>query len=662
MTNFFDRQAEARRRTFWLIGMFLGAVALIVVVVYLAVSLIVLANAKNASLLSPPRIAAVGSLVIAAIALGSLYKLAALREGGDAVARMLGGRLINPETAKADERRLLNVVEEVALAAGTPVPPVYVLDEEPGINAFAAGFTPGDAVVAVSRGALDLLSRDELQGVIGHEFSHILHGDMRLNLRMIGLLHGILVLSIIGQIVVRIVFGARGDRDSAALIFACLVIGIILMVMGSLGVLLGRIIKCAISRQREFLADATSVQFTRNPDGIAGALKKIGGLTDGSRIRSPNAEQACHMFFGQGVKSLSSLLATHPPLEVRIKELDPSFDGHFPRFVSSQTEPGGVWVCGHEDPEKAQFVSMFQQGPRPGKEPSAVSINPAAAVESVGEPTRAHLNYARGMVRDLPAPLVAATRDPFSARVVIFALLMDDGEEIRRAQLSAVQAGSVPGTAEEVVRLWPGTVDLEVDERIALADMTFPALRRLSDTQYRSFRAMVETLVRADERVSLFEYTLRHMLLRHLDNVFSRVTPLAIRYSSLETVFDDATRLISTLAWLGHEDEAGVNLAFRTGMAELQQGRPGERSVALAKADVCTLAAVDRTLDRLARATPGVKRRVITACAAAIAADGTVTPYEVGLLRAIADSLDCPMPPLLAPALVPARRASAVTA
>jgi Zn-dependent protease with chaperone function len=653
MTDFFARQDDARRRTARLVALFVLAVIVIVAAVYGVATAVVMAGAGRGQAGEPPevfsasRLGLVATAVLLVITTGSLYKIATLRDGGDAIAQLLGGRPVEPAAAAPAERRLLNVVEEMALASGTPVPPVYVLDGEPGINAFAAGFTPGDAVIAVSRGALDHLTRDELQGVIGHEFSHILNGDMRLNLRLIGLVHGILMIALIGQLLLRAAPGSRGGRrdkysDDAWMLF----VGVGLLVIGSLGVLLGRIIKCAISRQREFLADASSVQFTRNPDGIAGALKKIGGLAEGSRVRSPNAEQACHMFFGQGVPSLSSLLATHPPLAERIRRLDPSFDGRFPDVPEAPVEVG-------PEPGEAEALAVplsSRRWPSPGK-PEEFSLDPAAAVASVGTPTAEHVAYASALLDTLPPGLAAATSSPFSARAVVYALLLDPDDAVRRAQLARLEGHSEPGTVREVLRLRPAVASVGEDGRIPLVDLTFPALRRLSDAQYRAFRANVDALVQADRRVSLFEYALHRMLLRHLDQAFFRLPPPVVQFQAIDGVFPDCVLLISTLARLGHEDGTSIERAFATGMARLQKGYPGERAVALRPPEACSLGAVDRALSRLARAAPPVKRRVLDACAACIAVDLVVTPAEAELLRAIADSLDCPMPPLLPPAV-----------
>lgn len=662
MTDFFDRQDAARRQTARLLVLFAGAVALIVGGVYLVATLVVGANAPNAAAFSPSRFALVATLVLLTITSGSLYKISALRDGGDAVARMLGGRLLDPDRADLAERRLLNVVDEMALAAGTPVPPVYVLDDEPGINAFAAGFTPGDAVVAVSKGALGRLTRDELQGVVGHEFSHILNGDMRLNLRLIGLVHGILVIALTGQVLLRVVsqgrLGRGGGKDRGGVVLALVVTGVGLLVVGWVGVLLGRVIRCAISRQREFLADASSVQFTRNPEGLAGALKKIGGFSAGSLLRSPNAEQASHMFFALGVPSLTGLLATHPPLAERVRRLDPTFDGAFPDAAGPDGDP--------DDDRATAYLAALADRPAPSSRPQVIPLDPIAAVASVGSPTVAHVGYASDLIGGLPPALAAAAREAFSARAVVYALLLDPSEEVRREQVARLADSAEAGTADEVLRLLPLVATLGEDARLPLVDLTFPALRRLSEGQYRTFRGNVDALVQADRRVSLFEYTLLRMLLRHLDRAFSRRRPPRVRYETLDGVFSACSVLVSTLARLGHQKGPGVARAFEAGMARLQQNHPGERVVALADPVDCSLGAVDRALDRLAQAAPSVKRRVLDACAGCIAADGVVTPAEAELLRAIADSLDCPMPPILgpsaaapAPALAPEPRAVA---
>ena len=656
-TDFFDQQEHARRQTARLVLLFALAVVAIIAAVYGVTTLIVTAGTRQGqpAVLDWARLAAVVTGVLLVVTTGSLFKIAMLRGGGEAIASMLGGHPLDPARASLPERRLLNVVEEMALASGTPVPPVYVLDDEPSINAFAAGFTPGDAVIGVSRGAIEHLNRDELQGVIGHEFSHILNGDMRLNLRLIGLIHGILVLALIGQLVLRGVLQgtsgrSRGDDKGGgmALVVVLMLCGAALWLIGSIGVLFGRIIKCAISRQREYLADSSSVQFTRNPEGLAGALKKIGGLAAGSRIRSRHAEEACHLFFGQGVASLSRLLATHPPLEDRIRRLEPDFQGGFPAVsdeavADDRDEPLAAGLAGR--PRRAGRAT-----PRPvdfDKRPDQFPLDAAEAVASVGTPTEDHVEYAARLLATLSPELAAATSVPFSARAIVFALLLDTDASVRSAQLEHLEAHAEQGTVPEVLRLVPHIGRLGKPDRIPLVDLTFPALRQLSEQQYRSFRSSVDTLVRADRRVILFEYALQRMLLRHLDRAFFRLSPPSVRFYTIDAVFDDCDVLIASLAWLGHKQGAEVARAYEVGMRRLQGREPGERAIALRAAERCSLPALDRALDRLARTAPAIKRRVLDACAACIACDGVVTLYEAELLRAISDALDCPMPPLL---------------
>ncbi|MGE3822386.1 MAG: M48 family metallopeptidase, partial [Isosphaeraceae bacterium] len=487
-TDFFEQQDSARRQSGWLVLLFALSVVAIIAAIYAVATLLTMSAAKGPQTVPAfdvGRLGIVATAVLVVISGGSLYKVWALSDGGDGVARMLGGRLISPSTDDPAERRLLNVVEEMALAAGTPVPPVYLLDEEPSINAFAAGLTPGDAVIGVSKGCLDHLSRDEIQGVVGHEFSHILNGDMRLNLRLMGLIHGILVISLVGQILFRIAAHSRprssrdNEKGGGAAVFL-LVGGVALWLIGLIGVFFGRLIKCAVSRQREFLADASAVQFTRNPEGLAGALKKIGGLQEGSRLRTPNAEQAAHMFFSQGVFSLSRLLATHPPLEERIRRLDPQFSGAFPREPEGRTV---TFSAEERDEAAARAVGLADASrsvARGVAAPSRVDttpyrLSPHEALASVGAPSEAHMEYANELLHGLPPILNEAARDPFSARAVVYALLIDEDENVAQGQLDHLDSGGARGTAVETLRLLPAVRSLGRSARIPLADLTFPA-------------------------------------------------------------------------------------------------------------------------------------------------------------------------------------------
>ena len=271
--NFFEHQDRARKQSRRLIFVFMLAVLAIVAAINLILLLVmgVTGYEVGEQTLSPVELVkanahllAGGAIAcVAVIGLASLFKTASLRSGGGQVARQLGGTLVESDTRDAKRRRLRNVVEEIALASGVPVPEIYVLEQESGINAFAAGFTPSDAAVAVTRGALEKLDRNELQGVIAHEFSHILNGDMRINIRLMGALFGILLLAIIGRrVLIHSHFAGRSrDKNGAAV----LLIAFGLMAVGYIGLFFGRWIKAAVSRQREYLADASAVQFTRDP-------------------------------------------------------------------------------------------------------------------------------------------------------------------------------------------------------------------------------------------------------------------------------------------------------------------------------------------------------------------------------------------------------------
>lgn len=657
-TDFFDHQLVAKKRTSLLVGYFVMAVVLIILSVYTVVTGCLLAASKDQgaeALWDWGRLALVAAGVGILVVSGSLYKIATLREGGAAVARLLGGELVNPSDATPAQRRLLNVVEEMAIASGTPVPSVYVLPEEVSINAFAAGYEPGDAVIGVSQGSIDHLTRDELQGVIAHEFSHILNGDMRLNLRLIGLLHGILLIALVGYFIVRVMGESSsttrrsdskdGDKGGNGA-FAFLLLGLGLMAVGYVGVFFGRLIKSAISRQREFLADASAVQFTRNPDGIVGALKKIGGLAAGSLIRSPNAEQASHLFFSAGVPFWAQMMATHPPLVERIRRIEPTFDGVFPTIDADAVVP--ISPAESRVPPLPRFapevVPPRVGDRRVGPAPAEIRLDPQQAVASVGAPSREHVAFATALLSALPDSLAETAREPFGARSVIYALLLDQDPGIRNSQVRLIADHSAPGTAEEVLRVAPLIDALDDRARLPLADMAMPALRRLSSRQYASFRELIEPLIRADQRRSLFEFTLQRMLLRHLDRHFEQRPPAAIRYQSLEPLIPDCVRILSTLSRLGGRSEAEAHQDFAQGVQALGWDPSSAR---LAPVEECSMVAIDRALDHLALAAPPIKRQILDACATSIAADGLVTIAETELLRAIADSLDCPMPPLL---------------
>jgi hypothetical protein len=531
----------------------------------------------------------------------------------------------------------------MAIASGVPVPQVFVMDQEQGINAFAAGHSTSDAAVSVTRGCMKRLTRDELQGVIGHEFSHILNGDMRLNLRLMGIIFGIVCLAVIGRILLQIRGGSRRDRNPLPLL------GLILVVVGWIGVFFGRLIQAAVSRQREFLADASAVQFTRNPAGLSGALKKIGGLGAGSKLEAAHAGEASHMFFGNGMgESLFGLMATHPPLEERIRAIDPNWEGKFPGVADASGRDedelisgiiGGAGLpagldAGRLVPAAARFA------PPPVAAPGVMT--------NFGNVTTAHLHYAVEM-RNAFAPAVQnAARDPLGASALIYALLISTDPEMRARQLQLV-AEQVSGSArEETARLLPDVAPIAANTKLPLVDLALPALRRFSPAQYRQFRVAIQQLIEADGEVDLFEYVLQKIVLRHLDPHFNGARKTPVQYYAIKPLAEDCAVLLSAVAHVGADDAAQAQAAFQQGAQRLVSH--AQVPLGFIPADRCDLPQVDAALNRLCQAVPQIKKNVITACAETVAADGVIQEMEAELLRAIADTLDCPMPPFLQPA------------
>ncbi|MDX1632144.1 MAG: M48 family metallopeptidase, partial [Thermoanaerobaculia bacterium] len=463
--DFFGRQDEARRRTKILVILFGLAVGAIVGAVYLAVVLLGLYFGWGSGLRiwDPALFLGVASATGVVVLGGSTYKIAALSRGGEAVAELLGGRPVEPDTEDLRERRLLNVVEEMAIASGTPVPTVYLLPEEPAINAFAAGFERDDAVVAVTRGCLEQLDRDELQGVVAHEFSHIFHGDTRLNLRLMGILHGILIIGLLGYWLLRSSrFSRGGSRRGKGNVLPLL--GFALLIIGYVGVFFAKLIKSAVSRQREFLADASAVQYTRAPWGLTGALKKIGGWTDGSRIENPHAEEASHLFFGEGVGgALFRWMSTHPPLEERIRRLEPRFEG-----VTRTARRAGSAV-GRAAASPGAGASALAGRSR--RSDSTVPLRPEAAADQVGAPDSRHVEWGARLLRELPHDLRRGVREPEVARGIVLGLLVSRDEELRRRQVKKIAETADERLARRVEEALPELRGLSPRLRLPLVDL-----------------------------------------------------------------------------------------------------------------------------------------------------------------------------------------------
>lgn len=644
--DFFGHQDSARRRTSLLIVYYVLAVIMIIAAVYSAFA-VVFAGAEMktrgadsfvpAQLWNPELFLFVVIGTVALVASGTLYKIAQLGRGGEAVARMLGGRKIHAGTADPAERRFLNVVEEMAIASGTAVASVYVLDDEQAINAFAAGFKSSDAVVAATRGCIEKLSRDELQGVVAHEFSHILNGDMRLNIKLTGVLHGILLISLVGYWIMRSSGSSRGSSSRSKKGGGQIVIlGLLLWIIGYIGVFFGKLIKGAVSRQREYLADASAVQFTRNPGGIAGALKKIGGLSAGSKIASPNAEQASHFFFANGLtSSFLSLFATHPPLDERIRRIDPSFRAGDYASVQKGAGPSA------SSPEQASaMVSGI------GGHSTEVRVSTEDVVASVGSPGESHIRFASMILSSIPPAIEKAVRDSSSARAVIYALLISGDASVREAQLRHLASNAEAVSVQETTRLEKEIAALGPEYRLPLASIAVSALKDMTRDQYEGFIRNADWLAGADRELDLFEYALKSLIKSRLAPVFGKTDRSAVQYYDLKPLAGDACRLISCIAYWGADEVAHAEKAYAAGAA-----RTGIRDIRISPVDQCGLDMVDQAIARIKQASPFIKKRILEGCIECVVVDGVVRVEESELVQAIADALDCPVPPLLAGSL-----------
>jgi len=630
--DFFQHQDTARRNTSRLVVFFALAVLGLIAITNLLVMVLFGFLESTEQGLTLASIAAqfdwgvflvISALVSMVILGGSVYKTMALSGGGSVVAESLGGHLISQNTSDLHERKVLNVVEEMAIASGTPVPPVYLLEDEDGINAFAAGYTHSDAVIGVTRGTIAYLTREELQGVIAHEFSHILYGDMRLNIRLIGILHGILLLGLIGYFILRSV---RGSSKNAGPIIG---LGIGLLIIGYAGTFFGNLIKASVSRQREFLADASAVQFTRNKQGIAGALKKIGGYVNGSELQASEAPEMSHAYFSKGVSSaLQAVFATHPPLDVRIKRIDPSWDGEFPvvtQEVIEAKEP--VQEDARKDAIKAAVIGGVVAG---------------QVIDNVGQTTPEQLDYAVSLVKGIPEDIHNAVHEPYGARAVVYSLVIDEKTEIQQKQLQQLREFGDTGIYELTTKLLEVVKNLDIKYRLPLIDMALPSLRQLSNAQYALFKKNLLFLMRADNRIDLFEWALQKILFHHLDAEFTRPGKKVAKYGSLTSVKQDINVLISMLIHACVKDKTHIKAVFS--QAENELGLNG--FVLLSRKDI-TIDRLDASVDKLAMLKPLLKPRLLKACLAVITYDKEYSAREMELMRAIADVLDCPLPPYM---------------
>ncbi|EGQ8513303.1 M48 family metalloprotease [Vibrio parahaemolyticus] len=612
--DFFHHQDTARQRTGLLVMLFtLAVLAITGLVSVISIGIYFYFTGEpftTQSIISYCLLSFVGVLLV--VSISSFIRLSELNaNGGRGVAESIGGKLISTDTSNAKHRQLLNVVEEMSIASGIPVPPVYVMAEEHGINAFAAGMSIDDAVIGVTQGALDAFSRDELQGVIAHEFSHILNGDMRLNTRLIGALFGIICIAHFGHLILdnsnstRHV--SRSSSDSNKGFAVIILIAIVCLVLGWLGTLFGNMIKAAISRQREFLADASAVQFTRNDQGIAGALKKIGSNVQGSTLNTKASDEMSHMMFGQSkLSGFSSLFATHPPLDERIRRIEPNWDGIYAQHSHAQSTAF--------DNEQ---VSGFAVG---GGSPASQSASPSEQLSETGQQ----------LISQLPPELVDIAREPYSARFIAFALIFD-GSDIQREMIKSY----VPLASQSTLLPWLD-YDLPLHLRFPLLELALPALKSLSEAQKISLCKVLRELSETDNQYSLAEWCVINLLEKQLLASFGFIK----QHKTLKQLEESVFWLLRELAWVSHSQAEKAQRAYHCALAHLGfpevKLEPANSNWHLSRA----------ALELLLQLKPKDRRMFVKACRLAIESDGEITVAEGELYRVIACFLEVPEPPL----------------
>lgn len=686
--DFFEAQDRARKSTWKLVGLYLLAVIMIVLSIY--VVLLILLRfagflpydvALGQLLWQPVLLSYVTVILLIVIIVGTLYRIFQLRRGGSAVAEMLGGRRVESSTRDPKERQLVNVVEEMSIASGLPVPDIYILDREESINAFAAGFGTSDAAVGVTRGTLEKLNRDELQGVIAHEFSHIFNGDMRLNIRLIGILNGILLLHIMGLIMMRsgawssVAGGGRsGGRGGGSATLVIILLGLALLVIGYIGMLFGRMIQAAISRQREYLADAAAVQYTRNPDGIAGALRKIDRAMDGGKINDGHAMEMSHLFFANSFHTaLDRLYATHPPIADRIRAIDPATAGAEDRrkqerirkrlekdriaraeaarqrtsgsqkgagaledfFGRTEGAPGGA-MSGSGGTAAAEGATGGALG---GLEAAHPALRPEVILAAIGTLDGNQVSQAGKLLESIPVRLREAAHEPFEAEALVMALLLAEREPPTDTLPRWLGERLEPAMAESSRKL---LLELKKGERewyLPLVELSLPSLRQMSEEQYRNFRHTIERLIHEDDQVSLFEFALQKLITHQLDTAFSRKAEPEIRHYHLKTLGEEISLLLSAMA---HASESDSEQAWQAGIAPIRQFLPGD--VAFLPPGKCTPDKLDAALKQVNASANPVKKHILTALIHCIITDDRVTARERELMRAISEAIHAPIP------------------
>ena len=634
-TNFFAQQETARKNTRYLVVLFALAVFCLIALTNLFLMVFPwewsstgfsqygTANQEFNCLMNErcnfwqqlnwPQMIKVGLFISTVIALVSLFKWIQIRRGGKAIAEMMGGTLVTADSQDFAEQRLVNVVEEMALAANMPVPAVYVLKDEQGINAFAAGFSTRDAVVAVTQGTLDSFSRDQLQGVVAHEFSHILNGDMRLNMKLIAILFGIMFITEVGLVFLRGSRFSNRDRNSGPI----LLLGLGLVILGSIGTFFGNMIKAAVSRQREFLADAAAVQFTRNPSGIADALKIIGGSYDGSEIDDPHSNEISHLFFGASTKRLFSLFATHPPIEARIRRVDPRWDGQF-LFVKQEQIQADIKRQKNEAEQKAKIMAAVLAG----------------AVAGGAEGTAVESDTV-----DPKAMMLSRLHEPITASAIILCLLHDPNDEQQKETLAALQH-TWPALHQAVKRnVWMGWWQ---EDFLAIVNRSVAGLRSLDEAQYQLLKRVMLQLIQANGRIDMYEWALYKLVRSSMDDHFAKKTFIRNKYRKITDLEKEIHTVLAMLIQASSAPDEQRLLAWQEACKEA-----GVEALAFEAIEPIAMGDFSRAVNKIAQAYPLLKPRVIKALIVAAKADNTIEAVERQAIIAISAAIDAPLPDVL---------------
>jgi Zn-dependent protease with chaperone function len=644
--DFFARQAATRRQSRWMVFLFiLAVIAIVIAIDFVAVTTVaILSVQEDGGLLASPDMSLsryplvvlfTTLVVLGTIGISSVARTVSLAAGGGKVAEQLGGTRVGADTTDPLKRRLRNVVEEIAIASGVPVPQVYVLEREAGINAFAAGYSPANAAIAVTRGALVNLDRDELQGVIAHEFSHVLNGDMRLSTRMIGLLFGLTVIAMVARTILRFAPRGSGGRKGGGGIVVIFLAALVVLALGWIGLFFGRLIQAAVSRHRESLADASAVQFTRDPQGLRNALVKIGALGAGSRFADADAEEVAHLLFAEGIRRV---FATHPPLVERIREIDPRFQPA--EFDAVRKRMSEARAMAEEEAARTAPGAARHGGPLAG----AVALAPAAVAGLVANPGTEHVLQAQAVLESLPESFRRAARQPEQATALFVALAIDTAPEARERQLAFIQQQYGGEHREAVQAMLPQVDALTEVQRMPALLQVFAALSQLGRAERVELLKCLNGLLVRENRASVFGYALRKLAQVQLqDNLDPRRR--ASGHLSALGARDALQVLFSTLAIQGGADEGAARQAYAAGMAIVLPGiHPPLAKLAHWPPQL------DQALTRIDRLQPQAKNRLVEALAATISHDSRMTVAESELLRAICATLHCPLPPLYAAA------------